>query len=189
MGYDEAGRKSRSTNNKRVVKYKASKGADFDDDSIKSIKTITKYDKEGEIKKIKRVKKTTGGGKKTTISKPGEENNPLAPKGATGLVTTKDRENWKFKSPLTQTGMPHDPNNMGAMNQPILDPLTGLPVQPTYANKGMMQQDVNKWKSPDSPLLKKNTDDKIEALNEKYDSGKISEQKYRKKLMKLHSKK
>ena len=92
-------------------------------------------------------------------------------------------------SPLTQTGMPHDPNNMSAMNQPILDPLTGLPVQPTYANKGMMQQDVNKWKSPDSPLLKKNPDDKIEALNEKYDSGKISEQKYRKKLMKLHSKK
>ncbi len=98
MGYDEAGRKSRSTNNKRITKYKASKGADFDDDSVRSIKTKTKYDKEGEIKKIKRVKKTKGGGKKTTISKPGVENNPLAPKGSTGLVTTKDRENWKFKS-------------------------------------------------------------------------------------------
>jgi len=96
MGYNEAGRKSRSTKSKRVVKYKASKGADFDDDSVKSIKNKAKYNKEGEITKIKRVKKTKGGGTMVTVSKQGLETNPMAPKGAKGLVTTRTRTNKKF---------------------------------------------------------------------------------------------
>ena len=108
MGYNEDGRKSRSTDKKRVVKYKASKGADFDDEGTgtglktKSIKTKTKYDKEGEIKKIKRVKKTEGGGRQVTVSKPGVENNSLSPEGSTGLVTTKYKENRKFRKDLAR---------------------------------------------------------------------------------------
>ena len=91
IGYNEDGVKIRSTKKKRVAKYKASKGADFGDDTVKSIKTKTKYDKEGEIKKIKTIKKTEDGGRKVTVKKPGLENNPLAPEGSIGLVTIEKR--------------------------------------------------------------------------------------------------
>ena len=103
MGYNKDGKKSRSTAKKRVIKYKANKGADFDDAgtgsglTTKSIKVKTKYDKEGEIKKIKRVKKIKGGGKIVTISRPGIEKNSLSPEEATGLVTTRE----KYKKPKT----------------------------------------------------------------------------------------
>ena len=100
MAYNEDGRKSKSSDKKRVVKYKASKGADFNDDTVKYIKTKTKYDKEGEIKKIKRVKKTKGGGKMVTVSKPGLENNSLSPEGATGIVTTKSKINKRMRKDL-----------------------------------------------------------------------------------------
>ena len=102
MAYNEDGKKSRISKKKNVRKYKASKGADFDDAgtgnsyTTKSIKTKTKYDKKGEIKKIKRVKKTKGGGTMVTVSKQGLETNPMAPKGAKGLVTTRERKNKKF---------------------------------------------------------------------------------------------
>tara|TARA_R110002167_G_scaffold94056_3_gene251454 strand:- start:116 stop:643 length:528 start_codon:yes stop_codon:yes gene_type:complete len=111
MAYSEDGRKSRSTNKKRVVKYKTSKGGNPDDEGTgsglktKSIKTKTKYDKKGEIKKIKRVKKTEGGGKMVTISKPGLENNSLSPEGATGLVTTRHRENIRLRKDLKSMAM------------------------------------------------------------------------------------
>ena len=106
IGYNEDGVKTRSTKRKRVVKYKASKGADFDDEgtgselSTKSIKVKTKYGKEGEIKKIKTIKKTEGGGRKVTVKKPGLENNPLAPEGSTGLVTTKEKVNKPLRKDL-----------------------------------------------------------------------------------------
>ena len=105
MAYNEDGRKSRSTNKKRVTKYKASKGADFNDDAVRSIKTKTKYDKEGEIKKIKRVKKTEGGGKMITVSKPGLENNSLSPEGVTGLVTTRERKNRILRKDLERSAV------------------------------------------------------------------------------------
>jgi len=108
MAYSEDGRKSRSTNKKRVTKYKASKGADFNDDTVRSIKTKTKYGKEGEIKKIKRVKKTKDGGKMVTISKLGLENNSLSPEGSIGLVTTRQRENKKMKKELGPMAKLHD---------------------------------------------------------------------------------
>ena len=100
MAYSEEGRKSRKIGKTRVTKYKASKGADFDDDTVRSIKTKTKYDKEGEIKKIKRVKKTESGGKMVTISKPGLENNSLSPEGSIGVVTVRQRENRRMKKEL-----------------------------------------------------------------------------------------
>ena len=108
MAYSEDGRKSRSTSKKRVTKYKASKGADFNDDTVRSIKTKTKYGKEGEIKKIKRVKKTEGGGKMVTISKLGLENNSLSPEGSIGLVTARQRENKKMKKELGPMAKLHD---------------------------------------------------------------------------------
>lgn len=119
MAYNEDGRKSRSSNKKRVVKYKASKGADFDDESTgsglvtKSIKTKTKYDKKGEIKKIKRVKKTEGGGRIVTVSKPGIENNSLSPEGAIGLVTTRQKTNTAFDNP--RSGSNSSKNRMKSM--------------------------------------------------------------------------
>lgn len=105
MAYNEYGKKSRSSNKKKVRKYKANKGADFDDAgtgnsyTTKSIKVKTKYDKKGEIKKIKRVKKTEGGGRMVTVSKLGVENNSLSPKGSIGLVTTREKTNTAFDNP------------------------------------------------------------------------------------------
>ena len=119
MAYSEEGRKSRKIGKTRVTKYKASKGADFDDDTVRSIKTKTKYDKEGEIKKIKRVKKTEGGGKMVTISKPGLENNSLSPEGSIGLVTVRQRENRRMKKELGPMAKLHGgPDNkaVGGLN-------------------------------------------------------------------------
>ena len=126
MAYNKEGRKSRSSNKKRVVKYKASKGADFDDEGTgsghitKSIKTKTKYDKKGEIKKIKRVKKTEGGGRMVTVSKPGIENNSLSPEGATGLVTTREKTNTAFDNP--RAGSNGSKNRMKSMVDKIKNP-------------------------------------------------------------------
>ena len=120
MAYNKDGTKLKRSKNKRVVKYKANKGADFEDGTTgsglttKSIKTKTKYDKEGEIKKIKRVKKTEGGGRMVTVSKPGLENNSLSPEGSTGLVTTRERKNKKLRKDLNSMA-----KAMGKIRNPI----------------------------------------------------------------------